>query len=115
MQFTKKYNDMGNNRKSSPRVYDDGKIFGVIGRTSDGDIYDVLVVGENPLYNPSKFGENKDSLLEKIAEAAEKSSRNVRNGFGKKQGVIVVSGGGMLITPIDGAEVVNVIEEPMQI
>jgi hypothetical protein len=102
-----------NSDGSFPKIYDDGIKLGVHGRTRDGDYYDVTIIGENPVYDPSRFGETEQGLLDKIENAAERSAENVKQGFGTKKGVIVVDGS-ILVTPLPGVEVISVQKEPLE-
>lgn len=97
-----------------PKVYDTGRRFEVRGVTSTGDHYDVTFMGENPFYEPSRFGETEKGLLEKIRKASERSSKNVRDGIGSKQGVIVVDDS-FIVTPLPGVEVVSVRKKELQL
>ena len=100
---------------TKPRIYDNGLRFGVHGRTSSNDNYDVEFMGaRDALYNPSNYGETEQSLLAKISEAAERSAQNVKNGFGKTVGVIV-NDGSSYVTPLSGVEVINVTKEPLDL
>lgn len=101
-------------RETIPKVYDNGRRLGVDGVTSTGDYYDVTFMGENPMYDPSKFGETENGLLDKIRKAAEKSAQNIRDGIGTKQGVIVVDDS-FLVTPLPGVEVVSVEKKGLQL
>lgn len=94
-----------------PTVYDNGRKFGVHGRTSLDQYYDVTIMGENPLYDPSSFGETEKGLLGKIQDAAERSAQKVKDGFGTKAGVIIVDEL-TYVTPSDpSVEVVVVYKE----
>ena len=109
------YNPKSNhsNKKVPPKIYEIGRKLRVCGVTNSGDYYDVKFLGENPLYNPSKFGETEKSLLDKVGEASEQSIKNVRD-RGGKQGVLVVDDS-FFVTPIHGVEVINIRKRALQI
>ena len=67
-----------------------------------GYSYDVTIVGvENPLNNPSRFGESLDSLLEKIKKVAKSSLKEVKFleelGYGINNEVGVILAGSNVI------------------
>jgi hypothetical protein len=99
--------------KATPHIYDDGRKFGVRGRTSANEHYDVKFMGgRDSLYDPSRYGETQQSLLNKIQDASERSTQNVKSGFGNTVGVIV-DDGSTYVSPLPGVEVVHISKNPL--